>query len=185
MKMTNKPEVFERVFDFVKKNKFVLLVVIVGLVLILLPTAGKSTAKEQPTGGGGQTEVFSLAEQEERIAKALSKIEGAGKVTVVLTMQSGTEQVYARDETYSKDTSRRGDAEETSLDRSSKAVLVSSGSATQKPLTVKTIYPVYQGALVVCEGADSATVRLEIIRAVAGLTGLSTDKIVVAKMNKS
>jgi stage III sporulation protein AG len=50
---------------------------------------------------------------------------------------------------------------------------------------VKTIYPVYQGALVVCEGADSATVRLEIIRAVAGLTGLSTDKIVVAKMNKS
>jgi stage III sporulation protein AG len=90
MKMTNKPEVFERVFDFVKKNKFVLLVVIVGLVLILLPTAGKSTAKEQPTGGGGQTEVFSLAEQEERIAKALSKIEGAGKVTVVLTLQSGT-----------------------------------------------------------------------------------------------
>ena len=184
MKLSSRPEVFERVFNFLKKNKYVLPVVLVGLVLILIPTTGKSAAKEQPASGG-QTEAFSLAEQEKRIAEALSKIDGAGKVTVVLTLQTGIEQVYARDETYSKDASRRGDEEETSLDRTSKVVLASSGSAAEKPLTVKTVYPVYQGALVVCEGADSAAVRLDIIRAVAGLTGLSTDKIVVAKMKNS
>ncbi len=37
------------------------------------------------------------------------------------------------------------------------------------------------GALVVCEGADSAAVRLELTRALGALTGLSSEKIAIVK----
>ena len=46
----------------------------------------------------------------------------------------------------------------------------------------KTLYPVYQGAVVVCEGAERAAVRLAIVEAVSSLTGLGSDKISVIKM---
>ena len=46
----------------------------------------------------------------------------------------------------------------------------------------KTIYPQYLGAVVVCEGAASPQVRLDVLQAVAQFTGLSTDKISVLKL---
>ena len=42
-------------------------------------------------------------------------------------------------------------------------------------------YPVFQGALVVCEGADQAQVRLAMTQAVSALTGLGTDRITICK----
>jgi len=42
--------------------------------------------------------------------------------------------------------------------------------------------PTYLGAVIVCQGADSASVRLAIVSAVGSVTGLSTDKITVLKM---
>ena len=41
-----------------------------------------------------------------------------------------------------------------------------------------------QGCVVVCEGADSAEVRLDVTNAVAAYTGLGSDKICVMKMMK-
>ena len=41
--------------------------------------------------------------------------------------------------------------------------------------------PTYRGALVVCQGGDRADVRLAVIEAVSVLTGLSSDRITVAK----
>ena len=43
------------------------------------------------------------------------------------------------------------------------------------------LYPTYRGALVVCQGGDRADVRLAVIEAVSVLTGLSSDRITVAK----
>ena len=43
------------------------------------------------------------------------------------------------------------------------------------------MYPVYQGAVVVCQGAGNSQVRLTVIDAVSVLTGLSSDKISVVK----
>ena len=44
------------------------------------------------------------------------------------------------------------------------------------------IYPQFQGALIVSEGADNAQVRWSIVCAVSALTGLGSDKITVVKM---
>lgn len=44
---------------------------------------------------------------------------------------------------------------------------------------------VYSGAVVVCDGAQSAQTRLKIISAVSAFTGLGSDKIIVLKMQSS
>lgn len=42
--------------------------------------------------------------------------------------------------------------------------------------------PDYRGAVIVCEGAQSADVRLSLVRAVCSLTGLGSDRVTVLKM---
>ena len=64
--------------------------------------------------------------------------------------------------------------------RSSQTVLVDDGSA-EAPVVTRTVYPTYRGALVVCQGGDRADVKLAVTEAVAALTGLSADRITVAK----
>ncbi|SHI08255.1 stage III sporulation protein AG [Sporobacter termitidis DSM 10068] len=185
MKNKGAAEIFGKIWEIVKKNKFVMIVLAVGLVLILWPTGGQASKKDTGTLSKQTTADFSLSEQESRIAAALSEIQGAGKVTVVLALKTGTEQVLARDETESSTTNGKGDSTETSSEHSSTNVIIASGSSTESPVTLKYIYPEYRGALVVAEGADSAAVKLQLVNAVSGLTGLGADKIVVTKMNKS
>ncbi len=154
-----------------QKYKLVLLVLAAGLVLLLWPQGG--TAQTAVADGGGGGAAFDLAELEDRMEKVLSKIDGAGSVSLILTVKSGTEQVYATDVDYSEN----GDSRE---ERTTN-VLVSTGSGTEEVAVVRQNYPTFQGALVVCDGGSDPTVRLLITQAVAALTGLRSDKITVCR----
>lgn len=165
------------------KYKYVLIVIAAGLILILLPgLSGDSNAKNSTnlqTGAEGSYEEFPVAEIEKKICDALKNIEGVGKAEVVLTLKTSMETIYQTDsETKSHITDQ---AEE--LEISVETVTIPAGSGYQQPIIIKRLYPEYQGALVVCEGGDRASVRLEVTKAVSALTGLSTDKITVAKRN--
>jgi stage III sporulation protein AG len=184
MKNNGKTEIVNKVWAFIRKNVFVMVVLLVGLVLILWPTGSQASKKETANSSKTPSAEFTLSSMENHIAAALSQIQGAGKVTFVLTLKCGTEQVLAKDETESHTTGSNGDAPELSSEHSAATVIISSGGGTETPVTLKYIYPEYLGALVVAEGADDAAVRLQLTRAVSGLTGLGTDKIVVTKMNK-
>ncbi len=150
-----------------KKNKYIAAALFLGVALLLIPT-GSSESKRISEGVGEPS--FSLAEQEKRIEEVLSRIAGAGQVDVVLTLKSGMERVLAENEDKSDDGGKVSH------------VMIQTGSGSET-VTLRYIYPVYQGALVVCKGAGSPNVRLEITQAVAALTGLSTEKITVTKMN--
>jgi len=178
MKMKNMPEALRKIWEFLKKNKYVLIVVAVGLILIMLP---KNDGEQLQETAIHSQEGFSLSEEEKRISEALSEIDGAGKVTVVLTVRSTGETVVAQD-TESYVLQEDGESRQ---EVSSSAVIVSEGSQKESPVTVKVIYPEYQGALVVAEGAGDAEIRLRLTQAVADLTGLSSEKITVVKMKSS
>ena len=115
------------------KNKYVLLVLCLGLLLLLLPRRGTEAAETvaaapvQKASAGDPLTVsgIPLAEESGRIAALLTSIRGVG------------------------------DAE----------VLLSSG-----------------GCVVVCRGADSPAVRLQVVSAVAAYTGLGSDKVQVYAM---
>ena len=146
-----------------EQHRLVLLVILAGLVLLLLP-AGEETPQPEPqTVQAG----FDLTAMEERLSHALSRIDGAGEVTVVLTVRDGPRQVLAQDS--------REDQGET------ETVVISRGSSTQETVTVQELYPSYQGALLVCPGGDDPSVRLKLTEATSALTGLGADKISISK----
>ena len=117
------------------------------------------------------------AAQEEQTAsitpeQLLSSMDGVGRVELMLTT-SGSEEIF-----YQTDTRVSGDTRE-------ETTVFSSTQSTQKtPVVTKTKSAPYLGAVVVCDGADSATVRLRIMQAVSALTGLGSDKISVIKMKR-
>lgn len=158
---------------FLDTYKYVLLVVLVGVLLLILPLqkTEKRSSEQQPTVGdsGG----FDLEGIERKLSAALSQVEGAGEVTVVLTVQNSSRQVLAQD---GKTTQKEGASE-----RTAETVVVSKGAGTQEPVLVEQIYPDFQGALVVCTGGEEAAVRLKLVEAISALTGLGADKISICK----
>lgn len=147
--------------------KYLLLVVVIGMVLLVMPTG-----EEKGTGECGcttQQEPFDLEKMERKLEETLSRVRGVGKATVVLTLKESGRQVLARD-------TRHSDRE-----NSSTAVVLSRGSGMEEAVTLQSIYPTYQGALVVCAGAEDARIRLQVMEAVRALTGLSAEKISVCK----
>lgn len=151
--------------------RYVLIVVVAGIILLLWPTGGREQKTE--TGGAADVpEAFDLDALEKKLSKTLSKVEGAGEVTVTLTVKSGMEQVLASDRTTS--VSERGSSVE------EETVLVNTGGGQDTVLLTQK-YPTFQGALVVCEGGDNAEIRLLLTQAVSALTGLGADRITVCK----
>lgn len=149
--------------------KYAVLVLLLGVGLMLIPQK-KETSNEQ-TQQSSQPETVSL---EQRLETALSQMHGVGAVKVLLTLETGMSYQYQTDEQIVRL------PEELETER--QTVLAEDGSGKEVPIMVKTTYPAYKGALILCQGADSASVRLDIVNAVSALTGLGSDKISVIKM---
>ena len=66
--------------------------------------------------------------------------------------------------------------------RKAETVLVNQGNSQQSAVTKGLLYGKYRGAIVLAEGADSASVRLQLTEAVSALTGLNAGNICVLKM---
>ena len=168
--MREKPFPLGKIRSLAEKNKYVLIVLLAGLLIILWPSGRGSTPEPVPAQEQAESPLsFSLDEKEQRISHALSQIEGAGDVIVLLSLRTSFEQEVAVDE----DSAGRRET-----------VTISTGSGTQSEVTLRYRYPEFRGALVVSQGADDATVRLQITQAVAALTGLGTDRITVTRMQR-
>ena len=157
-----------RATDFLKKYKFVFCVVILGMFLMMLQENSEDT---EPTK---EIQEVQSNELQNSLEKILSKIDGAGKVSVLLTEFSGEQTVYQLDETNSSTSDNSDIKQET--------VIISDSNRDESGLIRQIISPVYQGAIVVCQGADRAAVRLAIVEAVSKVTGLSSNQISVLKM---
>jgi stage III sporulation protein AG len=146
------------------KNKYMLCVLLLGLVLILLPTGNSGDKKSE-----GEVDIpalsapaFSLESEERRLSETLQQIDGAGKVQVLLSLSSTASRELAETE--------------------GEPLVVSAGSGVQAPVELWYDYPEYLGAVVLCAGADNPRVKLDITNAVVSFTGLGSDKITVIKM---
>lgn len=89
----------EQFWKLLDKYKYVLLILIVGLVLLLWPAEGEEQLRGTLPDSAAQD--FDLAALEEKLSQTLSQVEGAGKVTVTLTVKSGMEQVPLTDRSTS------------------------------------------------------------------------------------
>ena len=167
--MTGKTEGVRKLWD---RYKYAALVVLIGAGLLLWPSGkgGTETTLRQQSSTEEARDI--QAEMED----ILGTMSGVGQVKVMLTVDSDGERQLAQDTelTYSGSVESPED-----YSRRSETVLTDGeGGGT---VVTRTLYPTYRGALVVCQGGDRADVRLAVTEAVASLTGLSADRITVAK----
>ncbi len=152
------------------KYKYAVAVLLLGLVLMLWP----QSQEQVQTPSEASLQVDSLAQVQEQLQAILSQIDGAGRVQVMLTLKTGEERVYQQDAQLS--------ATETDSQSSMATVMRDDGGSQTSPVVRMVHYPIYQGAVVVCDGGDKAGVQLRVTQAVCSLTGLGSDKVSVIKM---
>lgn len=153
--------------EFLKKYRYVILVIVVGIVLMSIPDKKEERDETVPDAN-----TVSWTDRTEELTQILSQIQGAGKVKVLLTLSAGEKTVYQTD----------SDSGSASGAVRHETVIVTDGNRAQHGLVQQIRYPEYRGAVVVCQGADQPAVKLAIVEAVSNATGLGTDKISVLKM---
>lgn len=153
-----------RILEYIKKYRLVLLIFLLGLIFMLLPEPKKEEVPEAYIMEEAEPEL------QDHLAAILSKIAGAGKVEVLLTQSAGEQTLYQMNEDISASDARR------------ETVLITNSQREETGLIRQVNPPVYQGAIILCQGADSANIRLSIVEAVMSVTGLSSDRITVLKM---
>lgn len=158
----------EKAVPFLNQYKYVLAVVLIGLIMMAIP--GKEEAAPETMAQPSLSEPG----MQEQLEEILSHIKGAGKVKVLLAVSSGEKTLYETNEDSSDSSGSYSHRQET--------VLITNEEHAQNGLVKQVIPPVFQGAVVVCQGGDQPTICLAIVEAVADATGLTADKITVLKM---
>lgn len=125
---------------------------------------------------------------EDKLAQVLSKVKGAGNVTVSVTFEGGARQEHAKNKTKEtkvveeKDTA--GGVRTTTESKQSEQFLISKENGADKPVTVMETRPIVKGVLVVADGAADSSVKADLIRAVETGLGIASYKITVLPQRK-
>lgn len=159
------------VIEFIKKYRYVVLILICGLVFMFMPDFHTSKVDIATVNKSVESEVIPLSRELEEI---LSYVEGAGAVKVMVTTAQG--------ESISYQTDTENNTSEKEQSEKSDTVLITGSDKAQSGLISRIDPPRYLGVIVLCQGANSPSVRLAIVDAVAKVTGLGTDCISVLKM---
>lgn len=154
--------------EYLKKYRYIAIVLLAGIFLLLIPHPQEEKPVPLPDETTGKED---LSRELEEI---LSQIQGAGKVKVLLTYASGPETIYQVNEDIP------GAGSDSNIRRDT--VIVTDGQREQTGLVRRQTAPQYLGAIVLCQGADSASIRLSIVEAVGNATGLPSNCISVLKM---
>ncbi|MBR5520793.1 MAG: hypothetical protein IKU54_02245 [Oscillospiraceae bacterium] len=122
---------------------------------------------------------------EESLTDLISQIEGAGEVKIMVTLESGEENVYVTQEKSDRNeqsvSSRQSNQTQNRMSYENEIVMTEE-SGHRQALISKTIHPQVQGVAIVCQGADNIKVVSDITNAVAVVLNISTNRICVIKM---
>lgn len=136
---------------------------------------------------GGYGDYDQYTEQlEARLTELISAVDGAGETKVMITLECGTEYVYASQQKTTSAMSENSDANgKTSRDEKrtgEENVILVDGSGGEEPLILKEITPTVAGVVVVCSGADDVNVRQRVTDIVTTALGTSSNRVCVTRM---
>ena len=161
------------------------------LLVIALPTGGGSTGvtEEAQTEDTARTaaDADSLEAYtrnlEERLSETLSKVQGVGEVSVMITLSSTGEKVVEKDRETSSEQSGDGDSQSSTRSSSSETTVYTGDSQT--PYVSRELVPRIEGVAVIARGGDDPVTVEAITEAVEALFGVEPHKIKVMKSSET
>lgn len=195
--------------EYGKNNKkrienLVVFLIILIITIISINTiwsgGGKKLDKQEDTNSSNKKlasgEISNTSEEnngnvsklKENLENILSKINGVGEVSVLITYSESSQLVAMYNEntketsTEEKDTT--GGTRIIKESDTQKDVIYKEENGQKEPITQKTIMPKLEGAIITAQGATNPETKTNIIQAVEAVTGLATHKIQVFEMTK-
>lgn len=147
-----------------RQNRALLAAVVGVLAMVLILISELAPQKtERSASSSGQSASEYQAQLEQRLEKLISQMDGAGKTTVMVTLETGTEAVYALD-------TQSGE-----LQSQNTHVLLNDGSA----LTETVCLPQVRGVAVLCDGGGDVRVASRITELIGALLDLPSNRVCV------
>lgn len=115
---------------------------------------------------------------ENRLTSIISAMSGVGRVKVMVTIASGSENIYLRDSNSGESRDANG---KSNIDRKDEYVIVDDGKG-ESGIIVRVAEPKIRGVAVVCDGAKNEAVASRIIDAVTALLDISSARVSVTPM---
>lgn len=161
------------------RKRNIILCIIGAIALLIIVVSELFTGDNIPSPQENRSEYAEdyIERTEKELCSILEDIDGAGRVEVMITLESCYENVYAKGHSTQKDVDDLGEQSQLTEEY----VIVKNGSGTEECLVVKVYEPVVKGVAVVAEGADNAQVKKAITETVCALFDISSNKVSVIK----
>ena len=149
-----------------------------GAILLLVSSFLTSREGGEIAQSGSDELSAYLASLEEHLSDTVSKINGAGKTSVFITLDCSFETVYANNAKLDESSSDYEKSQKTT----EKQLATADG---ETPVIVKRLSPKIKGVLIVCEGGENQSVKNDIVRAASVALNISSNRIYVTGGNTS
>lgn len=177
-------KLFDKAAKAAKLEPKVLIAVLVlaaGAITLLLSgrseTAINNEAETSAPQNGNEAEIY-VKELEERLISIISAMEGTGRVKVMITLKSGSEDVYLRNSDSGESYDPAG---KNTVDLKNEYVIVDDGKE-EKGIVVRVYQPEIRGVAVVCDGGGNESVCRRITEAVTALLDIGSSSVSVSAM---
>ena len=166
-----------------KNTKFIIILIIIGLFIIFLPDLVSETRDKTDFRASNEGDNLEYAKTlEQRVKAIVERLDGAGECEVMITLENGTERVYAVESRENKTESSDSERISSAYD-SQKSILTVSSGGNQEPIVVRKNEPRVRGVVIACEGADNDNTVLTITEAVRTLFSIPSSSICVIKLS--
>lgn len=184
----------------IEKTVIIALIGIIFLIAgsVLFEDTGKKEQKILPDQTSEKEAVETLNqsdsqtknEMEKNLETILSKIKGAGRVSVMVTFYSSNESVPVYDTKTSVNDTQEKDKEGGSRavkqsDKENSIVYEENGDGVKKPYITKELLPNVKGVVIVADGAGDAVVRSNLCKATIALFDVPSHKVQVFERNNN
>jgi stage III sporulation protein AG len=157
----------------------------------LTPKEKIDTMLDTPQDNGEEsidesTELSLQKDIEAQLTDILSSIQGAGRISVMVTLETGIEIITASDinksNTITEEEDGQGGKRRITEDNVSETTVTITENGDTKPVILKKSYPSIKGVIVVSEGARVPEVKRDLSEAVQTVLGISANRVKVFVM---
>lgn len=176
---------FKKMFQGKRSGQIIFVLGIAGVLLIFLsnylPKAEKKSADTEDKMSAYTTQL------EAKLKDTIDRIQGVGKSCVLVTLDSGSEYIYAKEAKNTTDRSENTASNGKSIAEKGSGeeqyIIVKTDDGEQ-PLLITEIAPKVKGVVVVCTGGDDPQVAQRVKAAVTTALDITETRVCVTSYQK-
>lgn len=153
---------------FVRKNALPLLLAAACATVLLFVGSSLQSEEPQPVQEVPSDDSTYISDTEKKLKQILENTKGVGKCEVMLTLQSGTEYIYAQEQISGSH----------GVDNTYKII---TDGKTESPVIIKKRTPQIAGVAIVCDGGDSSQIKNTITDIVCKMLAIDGAQVSVNK----